>query len=116
MNAREVARLLATCAAADRRTVGEADIIAWLQYVGDLDLADCERAVFEHYRDTNEWIMPADIRRRVKDMQIERLERTPLPPPPAELCDDPQAYIAALRGSAQQIASGVTRPAIEGSR
>src|SRR6266436_2116926 len=106
MTSDEVFDLLEVIAACDRRTVGESDADVWEALVGDLELNDARIAVLAHYRESREFVMPADIRQRVKDMQIQRLERTPVPPPPAELTDNPQAYIAALRGSAQQIASG----------
>lgn len=65
MNAEETGKLLATCATFDRRTTGEADVIAWLRVLGDLDYRECEAAVIGYYADSRDWIMPADIRSRV---------------------------------------------------
>jgi hypothetical protein len=66
MSPEETGKLLGTCASYDRRTVGETDVIAWYRVLGDLPYADCEAAVIAHYTDSREWIMPADIRRRVR--------------------------------------------------
>lgn len=63
MTPAEVARVLAKCQAYDRRTVGKADIAAWHEALGDLDLPSALAAVAEHYRDETAWIMPAHIRR-----------------------------------------------------
>jgi len=66
MTPSEVARVLAKCAAYDRRTIGEADVAAWHEALGDLELAPCLAAVATHYRDTTTWAMPAHIRAIVK--------------------------------------------------
>ena len=62
MTPEETGMLLAICAAYDRRTVGEADVIAWYRAIGDLPYAACENAVVAHYAASRAWIMPADIR------------------------------------------------------
>lgn len=59
----EVARLLAKCAAFDSRTVGRADVLAWHETVGDLDPETALRAVSRWYRDNDERINPASLRR-----------------------------------------------------
>lgn len=63
MNLAEAAAVLAKAAAFDRRTVGEADILAWHDALGDLPAGDCLAAVTEHYRESTEWLMPAHVRR-----------------------------------------------------
>lgn len=102
----EVCDILAVAAAYDRRTIGEADSEAWEAAVGDLPFRDARDAVVAHYRESREWVMPSDIRQRVKAVQAERLRVTPIPPPPPELLDDPPAYRKHLRESAQRIAEG----------
>lgn len=69
MTPEETGNLLGDCAAYDRRTVGEADVIAWHRIIGDLPYGDCQAAVIAHYTESREWIMPADIRSRVKRAQ-----------------------------------------------
>lgn len=63
MNLAEASAVLAKAAAFDRRTVGEADILAWHDALGDLPAADCLAAVTEHYRESTDWLMPAHVRR-----------------------------------------------------
>lgn len=106
MNAKEAGDLLAKCASYDRRTTGEADIIAWLQALGDLSYRDCEAAVVAHYADSTDWIMPAHIRHRVKEIRRIRLQDTEIPAPPPELLNNPPAYRAWLREAARRIADG----------
>jgi hypothetical protein len=102
----------------DRRIVPDnperqaAQVDAWYAIVGDLPFGDARTAVRDHYRDRSDWIMPADIRKRVKAMQADRIARSQIPAPPAELTDDPVAYNRHLAASIDQAASG--RAAIEG--
>lgn len=102
----EAVDLLTAAAAFDRRTVGEADAIAWHAAVGDLTLNDCRAAVVAHYTETTEWLMPAHVRGRVKEIRAKRLQDTEIPPPPPELLDNPPAYRAALHAAAVAIADG----------
>lgn len=62
MNQSDTARVLAKIAAFDQRTVGEADVRAWHEVLGDLDYADVLTAVTEHYRDETVRATPAAIR------------------------------------------------------
>jgi hypothetical protein len=71
----ETIDLLATCAAYDRRTIGKTDAVAWHAVVGDLPFADAQQAVFAHYAESREWIMPADVRQRVKRKQRDEADR-----------------------------------------
>jgi len=72
MNLSETARLLTTIAAFSNRTVGEADVVAWQSVLPDVVLADAEEAVRRHYAEHTEWLMPAHIRRLVRDIHAER--------------------------------------------
>ncbi len=121
MNGDEVGKLLGLMALADNRKPPEDDegqkamIAYWLSMVGDLSYADAAQAVQAHYRESREWIMPADIRRRAKAMRADRLARTPLPAPPAELADDPKRYKRVLAANVKRIADGLTvRKALSG--
>ena len=73
MTPSQTAELLAMCSAFDRRTVGNMDITAWHRVLGDVDATDAQQAVADHYADSREWIMPADIRRRVKALRAARI-------------------------------------------
>lgn len=72
MNLAEAAAVLAKAAAFDRRTVGEADILAWHDALGDLAAGDCLTAVTEHYRESTDWLMPAHVRRIADDLDRAR--------------------------------------------
>ena len=103
MNGAEVGKLLGLMALADNRKPPEDEnarralIAFWLSMVGDLSYADAAEAVQAHYRESREWIMPSDIRRRVREIRAERLAHAEIPAPPAELPG--RAYIEALRGN-----------------
>lgn len=83
----ETIDLLTTCAAYDRRTIGKSDAVAWHAVVRDLPFADAQQAVFDHYTEGTEWIMPAHVRQRVKRKQRDEAERGRI----RELLD-PDAY------------------------
>lgn len=72
MNHSETARLLGAMAAFDRRTVGDADVIAWQAVMEDIPLSDALAAVKKHYSEGEAWLMPVHIRTAVKAMQEER--------------------------------------------
>jgi hypothetical protein len=77
MNRNEVVAVLTRCASFDRRTVGQADVQAWLLVLGDLTYAECDKAVVEYYKENREWIMPSDIRSRVFAARQEWLNKNP---------------------------------------
>jgi hypothetical protein len=106
----ETIDLLAVAAAFDRRTVGEADAMAWQAAIGGLDFGDSRAAIVAHYQDTRDWIMPADIRKRVKAARRDRLERAIATAPDAELTDEPGRYKAALAAEIRKIAAGRSLP------
>lgn len=97
MNLEETARVLAWSAAFDRRTVGETDVRAWHEAVGDLDVGEALAAVTRWYRDRSDWLMPSHLREAVRLVRADR--RT-------------QARIAALEAAAEQAPS----PAEEATR
>lgn len=98
--------LLGFAALYDNRTVGDADILAWLRAIGDLSYADAERAVAAHYGETTDRLMPAHVRGRVKAMRADRIARQVIPAPAHELTDHPGRYKAALAEIIARMASG----------
>lgn len=72
MTPADIARVLAKAAAFDQRTVGEADILAWYDAIGDLDPTDALEAVSRHYRESTDRLMPAHIRRIAAQLVRER--------------------------------------------
>jgi hypothetical protein len=61
----EIAQLLALAAAVDRRTVGRADIEAWHLILRMIPFQTACEALAAHYAETERWVMPSDIARRV---------------------------------------------------
>lgn len=106
MNRAEAAKLLSFVSAYDRRTIGEADALAWADALHDVDYSDAAQAVREHFRESRDWLMPADVRKRVKATREERLARTPVDAPAGELTDDARRYMASLNRNVRAIADG----------
>ena len=89
MNVQETAEVLAKAALFDFRTVGENDVMAWWEVVGDLDYADAMAAVSRWYRDRSDRLMPSHLREAVALLQADRaraarLAATESALPPAE--------------------------------
>ena len=113
MNAAECGALLAQMATYDYRDVDPVIVASWLKVVGDLPYADAEQAVRDHYSESRERMMPADVRERVKAIRMARLGATPLPDRPPS---DPDEYRAWLRDERKKIADGTPGPrALESS-
>jgi hypothetical protein len=108
MTSDETIDLLSVAAAFDRRTTGESDVIAWHAAIGDLDFIDSRAAVIAHYRESRDWVMPADVRNRVKAMRRDRLAREIQSAPGAELAAEPGRYKAELDANIRRIANGRT--------
>lgn len=114
MTLEEVIDLLTLAAAFDRRNIGETDSVAWHAALGDMAFADAQAAVICHYQDSREFVMPADVRARVKAVRRDRLAREVIPAPGVDP-DSPLPYRAALAGMLRRIADGFsTRLAIGG--
>lgn len=72
MNLSETALMLAQMQAYDQRTVGESDVIAWQALLVDASFQDCQEAIRQHYSESTDRIMPAHVRRLVRDMERAR--------------------------------------------
>ncbi len=108
----EVGKLLGLMALADNRKPPEDDegrkamIAFWLGMIGDLSYNDAAQAVQDHYRDSAEWIMPADVRRGVKAIRAARLAAGAVALPTGDVVDDPIAYLAQVRRERAAAADG----------
>ncbi|TDD97589.1 zinc finger domain-containing protein [Actinomadura rubrisoli] len=102
----EVVDLLTLMASFDRRTVGDADVDAWLMAVGDLPFADAKVAVVKHYRESREWLMPADVRRAVRAIREERIKVRPLPAPTPDEAVDPRVYKQRMADIIHRVGNG----------
>lgn len=97
MTPEESGKLLGICAAFDNRNVDDSAVFAWYSAIKDLPYSECESAVIAHYSDSREWIMPADVRTRVRRKQRDEAARVRI----HELLD-PEAYrreVAQLDGA-----------------
>ena len=65
-----------------------------------------------HFRETDVWLLPVHVRRRVASIRGERLARSPLDPPTEDpdVLDDPEAYLAAVRDQIRDAASPEPQP------
>lgn len=118
----DVARVLAAAAARDNRTIGDADVLAWHQDIGDLDYPLALLAVSRHYRQTRERIMPCDVRQhvaeladeqrreRLREQAAQRALEAPPPPPRGPVRDRSAAVTALVR----QVATNL--PGVEADR
>jgi hypothetical protein len=70
--------VLTAVAAADRRTVGNADVDVWHAVIGDLPKDLALRAVRDHLREKpGVWLEPGHIYERVRAIRRDQLEREP---------------------------------------
>lgn len=83
MSPADTARVLTKCAMYDRRTIGAADVAAWHEAIGDLDLQSALWAVAEWYAEHRDWVMPSDVRHLARPRQPPYWRKLPaLPPAP----------------------------------
>ncbi|MEU9558020.1 zinc finger domain-containing protein [Streptomyces fumanus] len=114
MTPAETAALLSFAAAFDRRTLGEADVLAWHTVLADIAFEPAKAAVTAHYATETRWIMPADIRQHVLARRNDTAADIQGPGLPAAIPDaDPDdipAYLAAVREQRTRAANGQLRP------
>lgn len=75
MNLEETGALLAKAAGYDNRTIGQGNVLAWHEALGDLRIDDCLTAVAQHHRTSTEYLMPAHVRRLAEEVRRERQDR-----------------------------------------
>lgn len=78
MNRNDVIDVLTAVAAADRRTVGQADVNVWQEVIGDVPFDFALRAVRDHLRESpGIWLEPGHVYQRARAMMRDELEREP---------------------------------------
>ena len=86
MKRSEVSILLTKIAAFDQRTIGNADVEAWSEALGDaVGLADSLDAVTKHFRSSADRLMPIHILNAAGGIRRDRLQRAGIPPIPGDL-------------------------------
>lgn len=88
MTPAEAQMLLGIAASFDNRKPNEEAAVAWAAVLGDLEFVACRDAIVEHYRESREWIMPADVVSRVRHRVTERFRAFGTLIPPEEVRDD----------------------------
>ena len=75
MTPQEAAVVLGKCAAYDNRRPDPATTAAWAEALDpNLTLADALAIVRDHYAESRDWIMPADINHRSRDIRRQRIK------------------------------------------
>lgn len=107
----EMARVLAKCAAYDQRTIGDADVAAWHEAVGDLGYDDALAAVTRHYRTSRDRMWPADLREQVVAIRNARHQDEPheIRALPSRFEAD-QIRDQRIRDNVRRLAAGMTVP------
>lgn len=85
MRIQDTAAVLAKAAIFDFRTVGEADIMAWHEIVGELDVTDALQAVTRWYRDRSDRLMPSHLIEAVALVRSDRRKALRLAAAEAEM-------------------------------
>jgi len=104
MTPAEAASLLSLAAAYDNRKPDADAAQAWALALDGCRYEDCRTVVVDHYRRSNEWLMPNHVITEVKRLREKRLRETPEGPPPADLT--PLETIAWLKDARRRIADG----------
>ncbi|MYX36753.1 MULTISPECIES: hypothetical protein [unclassified Streptomyces] len=106
MNPADAAELLTLAAAFDRRTIGEADALAWGAALHAVPFdQDARDAVARHYADTDRWITPAHVIQQRTKIRAARIAE-------ANVFDEgrpdetPAQYLARKRAMNAAIADG----------
>lgn len=77
MNRNDVIDVLTAVAAADRRTVGEADVDIWLSVLVDLPLDSALEAVRDHLREQPDtWMQPGHVYQRARRLRAVRAQES----------------------------------------
>lgn len=129
MNTADAAEALAMCAAYDNRTPTRIAAEAWAAALPDIRVEDVKTAIVDHYGQSREWIMPADIATAVRVIRARRLADASTPQPPETIDpDDVPKMLAWTRARNAAIGDGhdestadriacatvnVTRPTLE---
>lgn len=93
-----------------QQRIGEYTPDAWHELLHDLPLDDCRTAVGIVAR-RQPFVAPAEIITEVRKIRSERIARTQIPAPPAELADHPRDYQRALLAAVKIAADGHALPA-----
>lgn len=103
MTPQEAGKILGLAAARDRRTVGEADILAWMEDLDGITFDEARQAVARHFQTTTGvWLTAGHVRAIVKLIRAEqkRHQRSDLLALPGRTEPDPERGQRINRGIA----------------
>ena len=106
MKISEAAAILTKASSFDKRTVGEADAIAWAEALGDIRPQDAIAAVVAHFTESSEWLTPSHITKLVRQARRTRIGDTTMIVPPHELGDYPERENAWRRALREALGDG----------
>lgn len=112
MTPQEAAVVLGKCAAYDNRRPDPATTAAWAEALDpNLTLADALAIVRDHYAESRDWIMPADINHRSRDIRRQRIKNAERISPvlPEGLEDEPIVERRWIDVAKENIRAGMPR-------
>jgi hypothetical protein len=111
MKPHEAAALLAVASGIDNRKPSAEAAESWAKTLKSLPLEDCREAVYDHYRESTDFLMPAHIVERVRKIRTARLADMGDVQPPAaiEAIQDPDEFDRAYRAWLLDIRNRVAR-------
>lgn len=92
-------------AAFDSRTIGDSDVLAWHEVMGDAPFEEAAQVVKGHYVSSRERIMPADVLWGIGMLHKSRLEKADATFVPDCDPDDTREYIRQLREHRRAVVS-----------
>jgi hypothetical protein len=109
MNREQANDLLTEIAAVDHRSHSAADALIWHGHLADIDFDDARQAVYEHRRNSTDWLEIAHVVAGVRRLRAARHEAANLiyEPAPDETVTD---FISRARGANRSAASGNVIP------
>jgi hypothetical protein len=102
----QTSQLLSTAALVDNRKTDPMVVAVWHEILGDTDYEDAMAVLREHYRASEEYLMPVHIVKGVKALRRARLAAYGMIDPAPDFDIDTQDYAAHLRDRRELIASG----------
>lgn len=112
MNRQQVAQLLNLASANDNRIVTDAAMKTWFEILGDLDYDAAVSAMYAHFRESTDYLMPAHIVARVRQEHRAELPATMSPEYPESCPQGDHRWMP--DGTCLFCDTRRSRPAVEG--
>jgi hypothetical protein len=106
VNFQETAQLLTKAALIDNRNITPMVTQAWQEVLAEVPYADAMDALGHHRATSTDYLVPAHITKRVRDVRSQRIAHEQQPMPPAEIADDGKGALGWLRRRIKAIGDG----------